>query len=156
MEPSEQVKVERLSPRDASLAARAVNTIKPVPERGGVDVTEEWMHEFLENDRNILLVAHDDGNPLGFSLGYRLDRVDRARPMMLFYEIGVLESHRGAGIARAMVGRLKDICKAQNAMKMWVVTDEDNRAARGLYEAARGRLAAPHGLVYVWEGDELG
>jgi aminoglycoside 6'-N-acetyltransferase I len=155
MEPSESFRVERLSPEAASLGARAVNAVKPEEERGGVPVTEEWMRVFLGDERNLLLVAHRDGDPLGFALGYRLDRIDRAKPMLLFYEIGVEETHRRRGAARALVEYLKSLCRELNAMKMWVITDRDNVAARALYEATGGRIAAARGLVYEWKTNDV-
>ena len=155
MEQSKQITVERMSPANASLAARAINAIKPLAERGGEDVAEEWMHEFLESDRNVLILAHQDGTPLGFALGYRLDRVDQARPMMLFYEIEVREDHRGKGIATAMVDRLKGICREQSVMKMWMITDESNVSAMKLYESTGGRRMTPPCELFSWEPEDF-
>ena len=155
MEQSKQITVERMSPANASLAARAINAIKPLAERGGEDVAEEWMHEFLESDRNVLILAHQDGTPLGFALGYRLDRVDRARPMMLFYEIEVREDHRGKGIATAMVDRLKGICREQSVMKMWVITDESNVPACRLYADTGGGRDCGRIAMFTWRRKDL-
>jgi ribosomal protein S18 acetylase RimI-like enzyme len=150
MGPSEAFAVERLSPEDASLGARAVNAVKPEEERGGVPVTKTWMKTFLANDRNLLLVAHRDRDPLGFALGYILDRIDRAEPMLLFYEIGVRETSRRRGVARALVEHLKSICREKNVMKMWTQTDGVNLAAWALYRTSGGIEAGEGEFVFTW------
>jgi ribosomal protein S18 acetylase RimI-like enzyme len=58
--------------------------------------------------------------------------------MMFFYEIGVGETHRRRGIGKQLVGVLKDICRIEDVMKMWVPTSHENIAATRLYASTGG------------------
>jgi aminoglycoside 3-N-acetyltransferase I len=80
-----------------------------------------------------LIVATDDDLPVGYIVGYLLDRVDRDQQMMFFYEIGVATSHRRRGIGTAMIAELKAVCRRSDVMKMWVPTGRSNIAATRLY-----------------------
>jgi aminoglycoside 3-N-acetyltransferase I len=92
-------------------------------------------------------VAADEGDPIGYAVAYILDRVDRDQRMMLFYEIEVRESHRRRGIGTAIVDTLKDVCRANDVMKMWVPTSRANAAATRLYTRT--------GAVPLPGGDEI-
>jgi GNAT superfamily N-acetyltransferase len=83
---------------------------------------------FFRGRRNILVVAAQDGVPIGFLLAYLLDRVDRDQRMVCLYEVDVSEHHRRRGIGRAMIETLKMICRQENAMKTWVITNRTNRS----------------------------
>jgi aminoglycoside 3-N-acetyltransferase I len=147
------VEVKRLLPGDEELAQRAINTIKPAQERSREDVTVDYMHKFLKQEKNVLIVASEQGRPAGFALAYRLDRVDRDQAMMLFYEIAVLESHRRRGIAAAMVNRLKEICRHHKVMKMWVCTSKSNAAAIHLYRSTGRRQGSDEDVMFLYGGD---
>lgn len=147
------VEVKRLLPGDEELAQRTINTVKPAQERNHKDVTVDYMHKFLEQEKNVLIVASEQGRPAGFALAYRLDRVDGDRAMMLFYEIAVLESHRRRRIAAAMVNRLKEICRQHKVMKMWVCASKSNAAAMHLYESTGGRQGSDEDVMFIYGGD---
>jgi aminoglycoside 3-N-acetyltransferase I len=140
------MQVRRLGTRDLELAVEAIRTLKEPtaqPTLGG-----EYLEKFLSRPENVLIVAEQKGMPKGFLLAYMLDRVDRDQKMVCLYEIGVSESHRRRGIARAMIESLKLLCKQENAMKAWVITNRSNMAAVRLYERT-GATCHPN-------GDEVG
>jgi aminoglycoside 3-N-acetyltransferase I len=91
-----------------------------------------------------LIVAFDDGVPVGYLLAYLLDRVDRVQQMMFFYEIGVAASHRRRGVGTRLIGEVKSICREADVMKMWVPTGRSNVAATRLY-ASTGAVPLPSG-----------
>ncbi|UCH33793.1 MAG: GNAT family N-acetyltransferase [Armatimonadota bacterium] len=97
------------------------------------------MAAFLAEERNYLIAAHLDQQPVGFALAYELPRVDGPKPMMLFYEIEVAEAHRRRGIGKALVEHLKRICEERGCAKMFVVTSESNVAAMALYVSTGGK-----------------
>ena len=94
-----------------------------------------------------MIVAFDDGVPVGFLLAYLLDRVDRDQQMMFFYEIGVAESHRRRGVGKRLIGEVKSISREADVMKMWVPTGRSNVAATRLYSST--------GAVPLPSGDEV-
>ncbi len=76
--------------------------------------------------------------PAGFALAYRLMRVDREKDMMFFYEIVVDKKHRNKGAGRALIQYLKEICRDEKVMKMWVSINRSNTAAMELYRSTGG------------------
>ena len=92
-------------------------------------------------------MATDRGEPIGFVLAYELERLDRPQPMMLFYEVNVLESKRRQGVAKAMINHLKTICQERNILKMWVLTNKANQAAMRTYESTGGQLVKEDDMV---------
>ena len=68
---------------------------------------------------------------------------------MFLYELAVDEAWRRRGIGTGLVEALAETARAAGCYGMWVVTDEDNAAARATYE---GRGARPESgqVVEVW------
>jgi ribosomal protein S18 acetylase RimI-like enzyme len=96
------------------------------------------MSAFLSDPANVLIVAEQEGIPVGFVLGYRLMRCDGDDPMMLLYEIEVCAQYRRAGVGRRLVEALQDRCRDECTSKMWVLTNRANTAAVRLYESTGG------------------
>ena len=135
------MQIWRLGVGDERLAAKTVRALKA--ER----VNYNYLRGFLKKETNILIVALDDVTPVGFLLAYELDRVDSPGAMLLLYEISVDESHRRQGVAKAMITAVKNICHERSIVKMWVLTNESNRAAMRTYESTGGELVAEDDLV---------
>ena len=131
--------VKRLNCGDAILARHAVNRLKTETP---LDIKDKLAVGYLEHllscDRNYLLVAIIDEDPVGFVLAYRLMRVDRKQDMMLFYEVVVDEQHRQQGVASVLISHLKQIGRENRIMKMWVSTNKCNTAAIELYRSTGG------------------
>jgi len=142
------VEVQRLTAGDARLAADAVRRLKPSGERPS-ELSHSSAASFLADDRNILLVALEGSEPVGYAIGYVLDRVDRESPMLLFYEIEVDRDRRRVGIGHSMVDRLRRIAGEHGACKMWVLADRENRAARALCRTAHAREVGDQ-LLFEW------
>jgi len=142
MEPSPiSVDVKRLGPDDAGCGVEAIRLLKS-PD-GYPTPSAAYLSSFLARRENVLIVATEAGVPVGYVVGYLLDRVDRSRQMMFFYEIGVAASHRRRGIGTKMIGMLKSICRTHDVMKMWVPTGRSNLAATRLYESTGARAVPP-------------
>lgn len=86
----------------------------------------------------------------GFALGYLLDRIDRAQPMLCFYEIVVSRHHRRTGIGRQLLEAMKTTALQSNVLNMWVQTDPANYAARTFYQRAGGIESTTPDHVYSW------
>ena len=68
-------------------------------------------------------------------------------PDLWINEVGVASSHRGRGIGQALLATLFEHGRALGCAEAWVLTDEENAAARRLYARAGGREEAQP--VYV-------
>ena len=135
------IQVWRLGVGDERLAAQMVRALKA--ER----VNYNYLRGFLKKENNVLLVALEGTTPVGFTLAYELDRVDSQDVMLLLYEISVDENHRRQGAATAMITALKNICRERSIVKMWVLTNESNRAAMRTYESTGGELVEQDDLA---------
>jgi ribosomal protein S18 acetylase RimI-like enzyme len=143
------VRVRRLGVEDVAFASEALRSLKapaPAESSGG-----EHLRPFLARPENVLIVAEEDGAPVGFLVAYVLDRVDRQRTMVCLYEIDVAPARRRRGIGRAMVTELLTVCRRGNAMKVWVVASRSNAAALRLYASTGARAESPDDVVFVYE-----
>jgi len=70
--------------------------------------------------------------------------------MILLYEVMVASGHRRQGIGRALVMCLVEEARAREAGSMWVLADEDNAAAVGLYTSCGARRRVPDQSLFVW------
>jgi len=130
------VQIRRLGPGDEAVV-RAIATRPP-------------HFELLEDERTILLVAFDDGEPVGLVLAHHLPRRHDPPAKLLVYEVDVRESHRRRGIAKALLDELAGIARERGIPHGWVLTDDDNDAGMALYRSAGGRDPRE---VIEWEFD---
>jgi ribosomal protein S18 acetylase RimI-like enzyme len=99
--------------------------------------------------RNILVLAELDGRLVGFASGTVLDHPDKPRNLFV-QELGVNEEARRSGIARALLAALRTEGRARGCRATWVLTEDDNHAARATYAATGGAETA--GVVmYEWD-----
>lgn len=143
------LQVRRLDADDVELAVRAIQELKPEVEAGSAR-DEGTMATWLSDESHVLLVAAEGKSPVGFALGYLLQRVGEPAPMLFFYEIEVAEGVRQRGIGSKLVCAMKLIAGQAGACKMWVQTSPDNVAAHALYRS-QGAVRSPEpDCVYSW------
>ncbi len=148
---SNSIDIRRLGFKDASFARKTVHVVKRYGNPSEtIPMDAAGMQAWLSRPSNILIAASENGVPVGFALGYLLDRVDKACSMLFFYEIEVASPYRRRGIGRCLVEAMKAIAREQQVPKMWVQTNPDNIAAWTLYRSAGGVESASSDLLYVW------
>jgi ribosomal protein S18 acetylase RimI-like enzyme len=103
---------------------------------------------FLAEEGHHLLIAFEDGRAVGFVSGVEVTHPDKGTEMFL-YELAVDEPFRRRGIGRALTERLAALARQAGCYGMWVLTDEDNEAARATYEGAGG-VPESGQVVEVW------
>jgi ribosomal protein S18 acetylase RimI-like enzyme len=91
---------------------------------------------FLGDERNHLLIAYVDGEPVGFVSGTELLHPDYPRPELFLNELAVDPAHRGRRIGRTLAARLWEIAQSRGCRGMWVLTDDANVAATKTYAGA--------------------
>lgn len=97
--------------------------------------------EFLADPRHHLCVGIEDGTVVGFASAVHYVHPDKPAQLWI-NEVGVSPSHRGRGIAKAILKALFDLALELGCSEAWVLTDEDNAAARALYRSAGGTETA--------------
>ena len=134
--------IRRLGPGDDALVVAAEHLFDG-PARP--DATAR----FLAEDGHHLLVAYDDGQPVGMVTGVETTHPDKGTEMFL-YELAVDEAARGRGVGRALVAALADLARDRGCYGMWVLTDDDNPAAVRAYTAAGGKQE-PLTRLIAWD-----
>lgn len=131
--------------------------------RVGVEEQEAWAEavemfrgaahhrhgEFLDDPATVAFLAREGTEILGWAWGYRQLRPDGCS-MLLLYEIEVTESRRREGIGRALLEAFLDVGRREGHQKMWLITGEDNEAAKSLYESAGGGRSTKDDVGYWW------
>jgi ribosomal protein S18 acetylase RimI-like enzyme len=145
--------IRRLGPADARLGTMAIRRIKLDGAEDGP--SEAMMADRLSDSGRILLVVEKADEPIGYALGYRLERVDGVKPMLFLYEVEVSAAHRRRGIGRALVEEMKRIARDERVLKMWVETNVSNKAANRLYRALGGEQSGEPSAVYTWRSASL-
>jgi ribosomal protein S18 acetylase RimI-like enzyme len=135
------MEIRALGPGDDAAVRAARNVFDYAPE-------EAATRRFLAEPGHHLLVAYENGEPAGFVSGVELTHPDKGTEMFL-YELGVDERFRQRGIGRALVDALRDLAVGRGCYGMFVLTDDDNVAARATYSGAGGVDPSPQ-LMLSW------
>nr|WP_243446222.1 GNAT family N-acetyltransferase [Polymorphobacter fuscus] len=102
---------------------------------------------FLGDPRHHIAVAIADGRIVGFASGVHYIHPDKPAQMFI-NEVGVAGPWQRQGLGRAVMAALLDHARTLRCGEAWVLTDDDNAAARALYTAAGG-ADAPAGRIFV-------
>lgn len=115
---------------------------RPVLDRVAHDVFDEpvnqaWAREFLEDPRHHLVVAIEDGSVVGFASAVHYVHPDKPAELWI-NEVGVAPTHHRRGIGRRLLDILLAHGQSLGCDQAWVLTEDDNEAARGLYRVSGG------------------
>jgi len=137
--------IRRLEPGDKAVLPQLSAWVgRPPLDRDGAA-------RFLANDRNHLLVAFEDDEPIGVLLAHELDRRHGDERKMFLYEIDVREDRRRRGIGRALMERFAELCRECGYPKAWVLTDDENPTAVAFYAACGGTRVSPDQVMFTFE-----
>jgi aminoglycoside 6'-N-acetyltransferase I len=95
--------------------------------------------EFLADPRHHICVAIEDGLVVGFASAVHYVHPDKPASELWINEVGVSPAYRQRGVAKAILAKLLAHAKDIGCREAWVLTDEDNAAARALYRSAGGK-----------------
>ena len=140
--PQDDVLIHRLTPDDSALLDAAVRDFR------GVAVEDH--SAFLDDPTATAFVARRGHEVVGWVWGLRQRHVCGYTQVQL-YEIGVAEHVRRCGVGRALLAAFRDLAAEEGHRRMWLFTDEDNAAAKALYEAAGGEPSPHDDATYWWQ-----
>ncbi|MEL6684045.1 MAG: GNAT family N-acetyltransferase [Pseudomonadota bacterium] len=104
---------------------------------------------FLDDPLHEMVVALDGASVVGMASGQIMYHPDKP-PAFFVAEVGVRDAYQRRGIATRLCERLRAIAKARGCEGIWVATEGDNTAARGLY-AAMGARQTEDIVVFDWD-----
>jgi ribosomal protein S18 acetylase RimI-like enzyme len=137
-----EIEVRVLGPDDAHLLAGVAAEVFDGP------VQPRWAAEFLADPRHHLAVALEGGVVVGMASAVHYVHPDKP-PELWINEVGVAPGHQGRGIGGRILSALLDHGRALGCVAAWVLTEDDNTAARRLY-ASRGGRAEPT-VMYTFD-----
>ena len=96
---------------------------------------------YLNDAKNLLLVALDDGTVVGFVSAIEYLHPDKPRSQLWINEVGVAPAHRRRGVATALLKELLETARERGVGEAWVATESDNGPALGPYPLLGGEQA---------------
>jgi len=118
--------------------------------RDGSPWTRAAVELMLERgDDSVVLVAEQDGTPLGFLLGTAI--ADEGEVLM----VRVDPAARRRGLARALMDAAEGTWRDRDVTQAFLEVHVDNLAARALYEALGWQEAGRRAAYYADGGDAL-
>ena len=134
------ISIRRAGIGDSGLAARVAEKFLDA-----WNLSASALSSLLQEERNTVLVAEADGEPVGFLLAYEFPSLSGER-LVYLYDIAVERERRRSGIARALVSELKHLSQARGVNRIWVGSSASNTPACSLWEAT-GALREPEPYV---------
>jgi ribosomal protein S18 acetylase RimI-like enzyme len=129
------VRVQQAQPGDEREVARFEGAFD-------YEVLPDETRRFLSDERHLLLLGYVHDQPAGFLSAVEVFHPDK-RSELFLNEISVMEQTRRRGVARVLIDELKRAGRERGCVNVWVLTDEDNAAAMGLYRVTGGRDGDP-------------
>lgn len=112
-------------------------------------IRPEQAAAFLSDPRHQLVVAVEDGVVVGMVSAVEYFHPDKP-PALWINEVGVAPTHQRRGIGRRLMVRVVELARGRGWDPVWVGTEIDNVAARGLYEATGARVVCDRYVEYEW------
>ncbi|MBL8344248.1 MAG: AAC(3)-I family aminoglycoside N-acetyltransferase [Rubrivivax sp.] len=94
---------------------------------------DDYLARLLASDTFIAVAAFAGDEVIGGIAGYVLPKFEQARSELYLYDLAVDEAHRRAGVATAMIERLKVMAAERGAYVIFVQADLGDDPAIALY-----------------------
>ncbi len=137
--------IKRLTPNDSHLAIQLISRFKSKKP------SQTYLKNFLKNPHNYLLIAENDGKPVGFLLAYTMQRIDQDAIMIYIHEIEVTKEHRRKGVGKNLIEKLQHEAAQEKAVKSFVITNSSNLAACKLYESTGAKRPNQDDVVFIYK-----
>jgi aminoglycoside 6'-N-acetyltransferase I len=132
--------VRVLGPADAKLLDNVAEGVFDDP------VIPAIAAEFLNDPRHALCVAIVDGVVAGMASGVRYVHPDKPSEFWV-NEVGVAPAYHRQGLGKQIMAELLAHARREGCREAWVLTDDDNTAARALYRSVGGDAGSPQRMI---------
>ncbi len=137
------IEVRLLSPAESGTLERVA---------GGVfdgRVLPEYAEEFLADPRHHLAVAIADGEVVGMASAVHYVHPDKPTALWI-NEVGVDPTFARRGLASRLLNVLFEVGAELGCTEAWVLTEEDNAPANGLYQSLNPDRVSRGVVMYEW------
>lgn len=128
----EGVAVRKVGPGDEDMFAKVADDVFDEP------VVPDRLRDYLADSTNWMIVAIREGQIVGQCAAVVHRHPDKVTELCID-EVGVTPELQRRGIARKMMNHLLDLARNAGIGECWVGTENDNAAARALYESFRSK-----------------
>jgi len=111
-------------------------------------IIAEQARAFLASDLHEMVVALDGDQVIGMASSVTMLHPDK-QPMVFVNEVGVHDDYLRRGIGTRLTRALLDLVQADGERDIWLATENDNVAARALYNKLGARETGGI-VVYDW------
>lgn len=99
------------------------------------DVKERLVPALQSVPDHLVLLAFDGEDTVGLAICFQGFSTFRARPLLNIHDLAVLPSHRGCGVATALLAAIEAEARRRDCCKLTLEVREDNPRAEALYRA---------------------
>ena len=86
-----------------------------------------------ERPGTVVLLAWEDGEPLGLLIAFEGFSTFACRPLFNIHDLFVSPHHRGRGVARRLFARLEELATVLGCCKLTLEVLDENRGAQATY-----------------------
>ncbi|MFK8186253.1 MAG: AAC(3)-I family aminoglycoside N-acetyltransferase [Phormidesmis sp.] len=117
----------------------------------------EYVHQLLESDYFLALVALEEETVVGGIAAYELKKFEQERSEIYIYDLAVAAAYRREGIATGLIEALRKIAADRGAYVIFVQADTDvvDQPAIALYTKLGTREEVFHFDIAVEDSDEF-
>lgn len=121
---------------------------KVAPDVFDNEIQSVSAQRFLRNSCHHLVVALDADVVIGFVSGVHHFHPDKSSPELFVNEVGVAPGYQGRGIGKRMLAALFEAGRQAGCTQAWLLTEQENAPAVGLYRAAGGKEELPTPMMF--------
>jgi ribosomal protein S18 acetylase RimI-like enzyme len=114
------------------------------------EVLSEETRRFLDDHRHHLVLGYVHDQTAGFASAVEVFHPDK-RGELFLNEIAVMEGARRHGVASALIDELKRLGRERGCVSMWVLTEEENAPAMGLYRSTGGQWDGESQVMFEYD-----
>ena len=105
--------------------------------------------QYLNNRNNLFIAGYYNGELAGIIFGQKIEALDDRREFFIS-ELGVSNKFRRLGVGTQILKTLLDFLKQRKYTQCWVLTEQCNIEAIGLYKKLSGTEFKEPSLGYEW------
>lgn len=141
---AEQFTIKVLSKSDLSLLMNVADNVFDSP------IDETYASEFINDPRHPIVVALADDVITGFASAVHYTHPDKPSELWI-NEVGVAPSHQKQGVGKALMKEILRLGHELGCKTAWVLTEQDNAPAHGLYKSAGGKVDKGDTVMYEFD-----
>jgi len=124
-------------PAHAAAILAVLDSYASDPVGGGRPLSAEVRAALLPGLRRypttLVLLAFDDGDPVGIAVCFFGFSTFQARPLLNVHDLAVVPGQRGRGIGRALLAAAESRARRVGCCKLTLEVQDDNHRARAVY-----------------------